>query len=488
MNFSDFFEVPPATLAGYGAFDVSLISDLPLFIDPFLLFNSSKPEYQALHESILKYLTFLRDKSSEGPLSDGLLRAWFCFKEVKENWFGFTILGNGGRGLGMEFARSLNGSLTTLFADTDMPIAESHHMEKVSLIQDGVGRDSISDFTTNLIKEFLLEYSQTFALTHVPAKKRKNFTIRRVSFNYDTESWIDRSYTLPAKDGKFVLLTPEDMLTGDETWINRQDLLNHFSTVPRAITDAALREQVSNYFNRQLRSRPRPSRPPTQKEKKAAAGATIAQFPELLDFYIALKEMAGDQAANVSYRRVEETEEVFVEQLRTLIGKLGSLDNFYQQPVTSYDEALSRVLAFKQYVENQDGYKLVNKRGQPFSNEKDVQLYFGLAFTGTAFDVNREPDNGRGPVDFAVSRGAYDKALIEFKLGSNSQLSRNLRNQVAVYEAANRTPKSVKVIVNYTANDERRVQRILRELGLSDDPSIVLIDARSDNKPSGSRA
>jgi len=36
----------------YGGFDVSVASDLPLFIDPFLLFHSDKPEYQALHEGI----------------------------------------------------------------------------------------------------------------------------------------------------------------------------------------------------------------------------------------------------------------------------------------------------------------------------------------------------------------------------------------------------------------------------------------------------
>jgi len=48
-------------------------------------------------------------------------------------------------------------------------------------------------------------------------------------------------------------------------------------------------------------------------------------------------------------------------------------------------------------------------------------------------DVNREVNNGRGPVDFAVSRAALDKTLIEFKLGSNSHLKRNLEKQVAIY-------------------------------------------------------
>ena len=45
---------------------ISLVSDLPLFIDPFLLFNSDKPEYRRLPDSIIDYLRFLRDKSVGG--------------------------------------------------------------------------------------------------------------------------------------------------------------------------------------------------------------------------------------------------------------------------------------------------------------------------------------------------------------------------------------------------------------------------------------
>jgi hypothetical protein len=59
---------------------------------------------------------------------------------------------------------------------------------------------------------------------------------------------------------------------------------------------------------------------------------------------------------------------------------------------------------------------------------------------------------------------------------------------VAIYEAANQTKRSVKVIVNYTARDQARVQKILAELELTDKEDIVVIDARSDNKPSASRA
>ncbi len=37
LYFSEQFSVDPDVLETYGAFDVSVVSDLPLFVDPFLL-------------------------------------------------------------------------------------------------------------------------------------------------------------------------------------------------------------------------------------------------------------------------------------------------------------------------------------------------------------------------------------------------------------------------------------------------------------------
>ena len=81
-----------------------------------------------------------------------------------------------------------------------------------------------------------------------------------------------------------------------------------------------------------------------------------------------------------------------------------------------------------------------------------------------------------------------DKSLIEFKLASNSSLKRNLQKQLPIYEAANRTRTSLKVIIFYTARDQQRVAKILKELKLEGEPSVVLIDARNDNKASASKA
>ena len=106
--FSDTFGLNSEVLDSYGAFDISIINDLPLFIDPFLLFHSDKSEYQALHSQIIEYLIFLRDRAAQGSVSEGDLRNWYCFPEVKQNWLGYSFAGNSGRGLGVKFADALS--------------------------------------------------------------------------------------------------------------------------------------------------------------------------------------------------------------------------------------------------------------------------------------------------------------------------------------------------------------------------------------------
>ena len=122
---------------------------------------------------------------------------------------------------------------------------------------------------------------------------------------------------------------------------------------------------------------------------------------------------------------------------------------------------------------------------QPIKREKDLQLLFKLTWFATIFDVNAEVNNGRGPVDFKISKGDLDKTLVEFKLASNSKLKQNIANQVQVYEAANNTNQSMKVILYFNEIEYKKVLNVLDELGLSSDENIILIDA-CNNKISAS--
>jgi hypothetical protein len=487
--FSDTFAIERETLEAFGAFDISVVNDLPLFIDPFLLFHSEKPEYQALHRQIIDYLVFLRDQSANGLVTDGLLRTWYCFPEVKQNWLGFSLVGNFGSGLGIDFARELHENLGSIFSNFGGEIiTESSHLEKVSLIAEGVGRDSISDFVTNLIQDYLCSYTESFATAYLSDGQTELVTVNRALFNFNTESWQRKQYKLPYYQGDFVLLTPKDMLTRDENWINRGDMIEGFERIPVAIPDAQIRESVFNYFNLALTRRQTLERPPTTKDRQKAAAATIRQFPMLIDYYIKLKETTGDDAVDVSAQHVVQTELFFSQRMREILQPQLAQTDFYNVAGGTYAEAHTRLAYLKHAIEDQGCWRIFyDKEAKPVERERDIQILFRLVWFGTPSDIGPEANDGRGPVDFKVSRGRH-KTLVEMKLAKNSKLESNLKKQVEIYQLAADAERGIKAIIYFNYDQLRRVREILKRLGLQDSNDIVLIDARSDNKPSASNA
>lgn len=483
IYFSDFFQVDPNVLHEYGAFNICLFNDLPLFVDPFLLFDSPIDEYRNLHDQIIGYLRFLKSKSLIGGLNEGHLKAWYRFGEVKQNWLGFSKIGNEGSGLGNDFAVALNENLVRIFANFGQErITRGSHLEKLCLIRDGVGKDNISDFTTNLIKEYLLNYTQKFAEKYIRPELKSNFRVPRVRFNYRTERWEPVNFVLPNFGGDYVILTPRDILTKDEIWINREDLVKQFREITNSVDNDQLRAELNNYLEREI------PKDATPRERNAVIAHAYHQFPELYEYYIRFKEENGDDARAISDRNIEESIQLFIENVKKLVADLDSGTDFYKQNGDTYGEARARILYMKHVIEDQDGYRLLYRDGVPIKREEYVQLIFKFTWFASPSDFNAEVDNGRGPVDFKASRGAFDKSIMEFKLASNTHLKRNLENQVLIYEDANVTRKSLKVIVYFTEEELGKVRRILEELQILEDDSIILIDARSDNKPSASMA
>lgn len=485
VYFSDGFMVSEKDIEKHGAFNISLVTDLPLFIDPFLLFNSNKPEYQQLHDQMIRYLRFLRAKSEFGALDPALIKSWYCFSEVKQNWLGFCETGNAGRGLGRDFANALNSSLVHVFSSFgNERITRGSHIEKLCLFKAGVGRDMISDFTTNLIKDYLLKFTQAFARSHIAPELRQRCSVSRARFDYDLERWMPVTYDLPVFADDFVILTPKDILTKDDTWINRSDMIHRFQDIPNAIDNDQLRAQINNYFYSFI---PR-DRKPTKDDYSRANLATLSEFPALIDYYIKMKEDTGGEAVANSAIKVFESDQLYVKQYGQLVSLLNRVTEFYTSPERTREETRQKIEFFKDVIENKGGHRIFYVKGRPIKNEKDVHILFRLVWHVTPSDVSREVDNGRGPADFKISRGSKDKTIVEFKLASNTQLKRNLQKQVEIYKKASDAKTGFKVIICFTEQEQIKVEGILQELRLLNDENIFLIDARSDNKPSGSRA
>lgn len=494
VYFTDFFNLSEETLESYGALNISLINDLPLFVDPFLLFSSKDEKYIESHQGILKYLTFLKSKSERGNITPAERKSWYRFSEVKQNWLGYSVTGNGGSGLGEKFAVAMSKNMHLVYSDlNDETITNTSHIEKVCLFELGVGNDNISDFTCNLIKSFFLEYTENFAKKFLNESQTKVINVNKVYFDYEYERWMPKRFTLPFHNGDFVILTPTDLLTKDENWINSNDLRGNFTNICSTIPNDQLRSEIHSFFKSKLpapvlvgKGKNQTVKQPTQKSIAEAVDKTILIFPEILNYYIKTKEGNKERAKSISIKKVLEVIELFKGNVTQLILQLMEQSDFYDiKSESSYTESLKRIMFMKDVIENKDGYRLFYHKGQPLKRESDVQVIYRLTWFSSPYDVNREVNNGRGPVDYSVSKGSKDKTLIEFKLASNGKLKMNLEHQVKVYEKASDTKKSIKVILYFDNPELIKVNKILNELNLDKDESIILIDAGC-NKPSAS--
>lgn len=473
LLFSEYFGISASTLEKYGALNLCVEADLPLFVDPFLLFSSKNPKYQELHTKIVSHLIFLRDMAVENPKSDLHL---FMFPEVKQNWLGFSKWGNGGKGLGPRFAENLvnafNGFYSNFGSET---ITATSHIEKLTLVGSGIGKDFISDFTTNLMLEYLLEYTQDFAKKHLTKEQRTTFSVR-CSFNDELKVWVPKKYDLPFfykgdNEKDFIILTPVDILTKDDAFICHSDFTSRFRHIANSIGNKSLQESINLYFSKALPDNPKK----TDIEK--AIEITVKKYPEILDYYILSQEKNKDRAAKLSTEKVEKLQKELLATLVDLCTQIFKESNFYDVIPNTYSAALKRANYLKDVIEDNDGYRIFYKSGKPIASEETIQRIFRLTWFASPLDVNSEVNNGRGPADYKISYGKRDSTIVEFKLGSSTSLKKNLLNQTEVYKKASKSISDIKVILCYSQHDIAKVRRILKSIGEESAENIIVIDA-----------
>ncbi len=151
----------------------------------------------------------------------------------------------------------------------------------------------------------------------------------------------------------------------------------------------------------------------------------------------------------------------------------------------SFEEGNRRVCAFKRWIEQQGGNMFLSQMKKIDENSLQT-LFKGLcSIQESPYRIDREVNNGRGAVDFVVSKGSNDSTIIEFKLVSNSSL-KNMLYQVEIYKAANNTQNCIIVIFYFNLEEMRKVDTLLTELNISTGNHLYIIDCRTD-KPSASK-
>lgn len=193
--------------------------DVPVGIDPFLLFKSRDPDLRALHDKIISVFRSGVESVKAGRVESA--RTILQFPEVAEIGLGYTQRGKKGSGVG-DFLSNL--ILNTLRDSPAMLERGVRHVEELQLISMGIGPDRVSDIAASLIKAYLIEYTQKqCAIWGIPLAR--GVPVNHF-FDYNTWSWADGYFDLPISplDGSAVLLVPRRIVRA-LPWINYDDFV-----------------------------------------------------------------------------------------------------------------------------------------------------------------------------------------------------------------------------------------------------------------------
>ena len=131
-----------------------LDEDIPLYVDPFLLWKSPSQQDQALHTSVtnsFNHLNYLLHRSKEREAKEILIEASEC-DEVG--------LGHSKRRKGLRIGERKADEVLNLFLHMDHYHRYGFtHFEEIQLYVQDVSRDRISDICCSFLKSFLIDYT-----------------------------------------------------------------------------------------------------------------------------------------------------------------------------------------------------------------------------------------------------------------------------------------------------------------------------------------
>jgi hypothetical protein len=155
----------------------------------------------------------------------------------------------------------------------------------------------------------------------------------------------------------------------------------------------------------------------------------------------------------------------------------------------------STIDAFKHYIEEQRGWKLLwNDNGSEKLEEAAQLAFLGLARSycqANNIVVDREVELGRGPVDFKFSNGYSKRALLEIKKLHNGKFWNGLTSQLPSYLHSDQCSDGWFLAIQYrgSGTSSVRLQRLPTEVRRVADKTgknlrLRNVDAR--RKPSAS--
>ena len=222
-----------------------LDEDIPLYLDPFLLWRSPSQQDNALHTALINSFNHLGYLAKQGKRSQAI-NILTTLSECDEVGFGHSHTREGRR-IGTDTAAEI---LDLFRAIPEYEKRGFVHFEEIEFFVDHISKDRISDIACNLLKSFLIDYTiQQCRTSRIPTsmvavpvysyKEKKIVTERNLALPCNPEThkpivlvpkrwlrlrpWLDFSEYLTEYFPKETKLSPVEPSRFDVLTFNRQN-------------------------------------------------------------------------------------------------------------------------------------------------------------------------------------------------------------------------------------------------------------------------
>lgn len=459
--FSSYFGVDPAEIDKAGLIDPFLNVDLELFIDPVLMEKSANIEisgnalqtFKVHFSNIIRLLT-ISNAREDAPWKGA--RRLLNLKEPSENGLGYGGASRSGS--------SRPEEIQTMILQTTKEIIElgSKDPEMISLMgffEEGVGPDTISDFTTRVIFLNLAKITSDFC----NAQRLETTPISEDRQDVGLPIFIDTKGTK-----KPFLLVPQDI-------VRDLPIANDWSDV----SDAAMKNaEIRDKVNRLLAGIAKPTVADT---KHALRGAALSSADAFNHFLASVKDSATNYDPNEDPLGYYRFRALILSDLSAYVEKTEA--DLTRGPEAIKQVVLEAVNLFKKHVEVGDLWRELWTRGKP-KKERAAQLIFQVVADAYCkandIDMSPEANMGGGPVDFKFSTGYTARVLVELKRDSGT-VKHGYETQLEHYKDASETFFGIFVVIDYgnLGNKLETIMKIRNEKVAAGERAsdIIVIDA-----------
>ncbi len=434
VRFSTHFGIDPGYLDEVGALDPTLNLDTNLFIDPLLLQTSQHTEirekgyhgYCSHFESVIKLLTHSKTKDDTYWRN---ARKLMSFPEIKHSCLGYganSVSGSGSGSSITDFVMQTAKDIVALgVTDPDMFVA-------MSIFEEGIGPDRISDMATNVIIDALVQFTErVLAPLSIP---RQRCTI----ISGSKTIYPNLPINLFVKGGTTgILLVPTDILRAlpiAKDWESVSDAASRNDTLRHEIN-----QQISGIWERKtLKDKNELKRWALQDKQAFESLLGLLKSTDKIPY-----DVKTDPKGEIFWRSILER----IAQVEPfVIPKPECLDFENVQQITE-----KIIKQFQFLVEDRRLSEELYVDGKPRPEKSAQRLFFAIAHAyckANNIDLTPEADTGNGPVDFKLSQGYSGRILVEIKLSTNTKIKSGFTRQLEAYANAEEAIASYYLVID----------------------------------------